>query len=195
MKALNFFKPVLTALNDGKVIRSSVALVLKILGVLSLLGGVYLVVEILKASFRLPAEGTVGGLLLSIIFVAALLAVVQIFFYRAASIRDHGDSQFTIIPIFSILFKCIGEIYATFGAAIAVGGCMFIWLSKRNPLRLLKDIAGFFPSLTPEGTFVGGLLFLMFVALFSFAAITVFYLLAEVMVALTEIARRSSRKD
>jgi hypothetical protein len=126
MKALNFFKPVLNALNDTKVIRSSVALILQILGAISFVGGVYLVVEILKVSFKLPTEGTIGGLLFSVIVIAAVLAIIQIFFYRAAHIRDLGDSQFTVIPIFSVLFRCIGEIYATLGVAIGVGGCVYI---------------------------------------------------------------------
>jgi hypothetical protein len=64
-------------------------------------------------------------------------------------------------------------------------------------LTLLKSIDGFFPSLSPEGTFVGGLLFLVYLALFSVAAIIVFYFLAESMVVLVDIAKniRSSRKD
>jgi hypothetical protein len=189
MMVLNFFKPVLDALNDGKVIRSSIALFLQILGVLSIVGGVYLLIEILKASFDLPTEGTIGGLLLSIILIAAVLAVAQIFFYRSTNVRDLGESQFTVIPIFSILFRCFGEIYATLGVAIGVGGCIFIWFSKYNPLYLLGLIGHFFPSFSPEGTFLGGLLFLVYFALLSFVIIVVFYFLAESTVVLVDIAK------
>lgn len=189
MIVLNFFKPVLDALNDGKVIRSSIALVLQILAVLSLVGGTYLLVEILKASFDLPTEGTIGGLLLSIVFIAAVLAVAQIFFYRATNVRDLGESQFTVIPIFSILFRCFGEIYATLGVAIGVGGCVFIWLSKYNPLYLFGEMGRFFPSMSAEGTFLGGLLFLVYFALLSFVIIVVFYFLAESTVVLVDIAK------
>jgi hypothetical protein len=189
MIVFNFFKPVLDALNDGKVIRSSIALFLQILGVLSIVGGVYLLIDILKASFELPTEGTIGGLLLSIIFIAAVLAVAQIFFYRATNVRDLGESQFTVIPIFSILFRCFGEIYATLGVTIGVGGCIFIWFSKYNPLYLLGLIGHFFPSLSPEGTFLGGFLFLVYFALLSFVIIVVFYFLAESTVVLVDIAK------
>jgi len=189
MQLLSFFRPVLDALTDGKVIRTYVALALQVFGILSLVGGVYLLVEILKASFELPTAGTIGGLLLAIVFVAAVLAVAQIFFYRAANIRDLGESQFTVIPIFSILFRCFGEIYATFGVAIGVGGCIFIWFSGVNPLELLRGVAGFFPSLYPEGTFLGGLLFLVYFALMSFGIIIIFYFLAESTVVLVDIAK------
>ena len=87
MILLNFFNPILDALNDGKVIRTSVAFALQSLGVLSLLGGIYLFIEILKTSFDLPTKGTIGGLLLSAVIIVAILAIVQIYFYRATNIR------------------------------------------------------------------------------------------------------------
>jgi hypothetical protein len=189
MIVLNFFKPVLDALNDGKIIRSSISLGLQILGGLSLVGGVYLLVEMLKASFDLPTEGTIGGLLLSIVFIAAVLSVAQIFFYRATNVLELGESQFTVIPIFSILFRCFGEIYATLGVSIGIGGCLFIWLSKYNPLYLFGGIGQFFPSLSPEGTFLGGVFFLVYFALLSFVIIVVFYFLAELTVVLVDIAK------
>ncbi|MGC8654675.1 MAG: hypothetical protein ACP5US_11875 [Candidatus Kryptoniota bacterium] len=189
MIVLNFFKPVLNALNNGKVIRSSTSLVLQILGVFSLVGGVYLLVEILKLSFDLPTKGAIAGVLLSIIFIAAVLAIAQILFYRAANVRDLDESQYTVIPILSILFRCFGEIYATLGVAIGVGGCFFIWISNYNPLYLFGNLGGLFPSLSSEGTFLGGLLFLVKFALFSFAIIIVSYFLAESTVVLVDIAK------
>jgi len=189
MTILTFFKPVLDALNDGKVIRFSIALFLQVLGILSILSGVYLLIEILKFSFELPTEGTIGGLLFSAIFLASILAISQIFFYRAKDIRTLEESQFTIIPIFSILFKCFGEIYATLGVAIGVGGCLLIWFSGYNPLYLLRAIPLFFPLFYPERTFLGGLLFLVYLVLLSFIVIVVFYFLAESTVVLVDIAK------
>jgi hypothetical protein len=190
MTLFSFFRPILDALSDGRVIRTSVEYALRVLGILCLLGGIYLLVEILKASFELPTEGTIGGLILAVIFIAAVLAVVQIFFYRAGTIRKLGESQFTVIPIFSILFRAFGEIYTTFGVAVAVGGCLFIWFTKENPLYLLGGIGRFFdPSLSPEGTFLGGLLFLIYGGLLSFVILIVFYFLAESVVVLVDVAK------
>src|SRR5260370_2741902 len=100
-----FLHPVLQTLRDGKVIRKSVAVGLQVLGVLSVLAGMYLLIEILKIAFQLPNEGTIGGLLFAIIFLATVLSIGQIFWYRAGSFRDLGDSPFTVIPIVSILFR------------------------------------------------------------------------------------------
>ena len=65
------------------MIRTSIALALRAFSVLILLAGIYGLIEILKASFRLPTEGTIGGLMLAIVFSAAVLAVMQILLCRA----------------------------------------------------------------------------------------------------------------
>ena len=184
-----FFYPVLRALNDGRIIRKSMVMALRVLSILSVLGGAYLFIEILKIAFQLPNEGTIGGLLFAIIFAATVLSIGQIFWYRAGSIGDLGDSPFTVIPIVSILFKTAGEVYATLGATVGVGGCLFIWFAKGNPFWLLRGLGGFLPSVSPDTTFLGGLLFLVYLAVTSFFILIVFYFLAESSVVLVDVAR------
>ena len=189
MSPFHRFRLVLDALDDGRVIRTSVALVLRVLGVLSLLGGVYLLVEILKASFRLSTDGTIGGLILAIFFGAAVLGVVQIVFYRARAINERERAPFVVIPMCSILFRALGEIYATLGLAIAVGGCFYIWFSKLNPFAVLGPMHRLFPSILPEGTFLGGVLFLLNLGLLSFVGLLGLYFVAESAVVMVEIAK------
>jgi hypothetical protein len=184
-----FFYPVLQALNDGKIIRKSVAVGLQVLAVLSVLGGAYLLIEILKIAFQLPNEGTIGGLLFAIIFLAAILAIGQVFWYRASSVHELGESPFTVIPIVSILFRTIGEVYATLGFAVGVGGCLFIWFAKNNPFWLLRGLGGILPSASPETSFMGGVSFLVYLTLASFVALIVFYFLAESSVVLVDVAK------
>jgi hypothetical protein len=189
MSPVYFFYPILDKLNDGKVIRTALTLALRILGVLFLLGGLYFLIDLLKASFRLPTEGTIGGLIFAILFLAALLAVVQIFFYRAASIRDLGESPFTVIPMFSILFRAAGEVYATLGVAVGVGGCLFIWFSGISPLMLLGELGGLFPSSSAGNTFLSGVLFLVSLTVLSFVVLVVNYFVAEAIIVLVDIAK------
>ena len=190
MSYLCFFQLVLKALDDGKVIRTSIAIALRILGVVAALGGLYLLVEMLKTSFRLPTtEGTIGGIVFSIIFVVAIISSMQIFFYRANSVKELGDSPFTVIPIVSILFRATGELYATFGTALGIGGCLFVWFSGFNPLELLGAVGGLFPSTSVGGTFASGLVFLVTMGVSSFLALVLFYFLAEATLLLADIAR------
>jgi hypothetical protein len=179
----------LDALNDGKVIRSSIANSLKALAILSLVGGIYLLIDVLKASFDLSTEGTIGGLIFSAFLVASIITVAQMLFYRASNIQDLRDSSFTVIPISSILFRAFGEAYAIFGIAVGVGGCVFMWLAKNNPLYLLGEVARFLPTVTPEETFLGGVFFLVYFALMSFVTFVVSYFLAESIIVMTDTAK------
>lgn len=195
MSPFYFLRPILEALNDGKLIRTSMALILQVIGVVSLLAGAYVLVEMLKISFRLQTEGTIGGLILAILFVAAVLGMVQVLFYRAANIRELDDSPYTVIPICSILLRALGEIYALFGVAVGVGGCIFIWLSGSNPFFLLPGIGGMFPVVAADRTFLGGLLFLLNFGLVSFAGVIAFYFLAESIVVMVDIAKNTRSKQ
>ena len=186
---LKVFSFVLDALNDGKVIRTSIALGLRVLGVLTAAAGIYLLVELLKLSFQLPTEGTIGGLLLSIVILVGIAGVVQIYFYRANSVQKLSDSQFTVIPIFSILFRCFGEIYSLLALSVGVGGCIFIWLAGMNPMYLLGRMGSFLPSMSTEGTFLGGAAFLFYLSFLAFIILIVFYFLAESVEVLTDIAK------
>jgi hypothetical protein len=190
MQILTFFVPVLEKLNDGKVIRTSIAFALQILGYLTLLGFVVLLVTLLKGAFQLPGAGaTIGGVLFAFVLAATGLAIYQILIYRAGNIRDLAESPFTVIPIFSILFRIAGEVYSVIGLAVGVGGCLFIWLAQLNPMYLLGGIGSLLPSLSPEGTFLGGILFLIYLSVASFFVLIIFYFLAEASVVMVDVAK------
>jgi hypothetical protein len=188
MSLLTFSVPVLTALDDGHIIRRAVSMVLRILGVLTVLAGIFAAIAILKESFRLPTEGTVGGLILAVVFAAAIAAIVQVLFYRARGIEKLEPSLFTVIPLSGILLRTLGEIYATLSVAIGVGGCIFIWLSGFSPLRFFGVVRGLFPSIATDGTFLGGVFFLVNFALVGFFGLLFFHLLSESVIVLADIA-------
>ena len=120
---------------------------------------------------------------------ATILAIYQILMYRAKNVLELGESQFTVIPIFSILFRILGETYAVLGLAIGVGGCLFIWFAQFDPMYLLGALGSFFPSVSSEGTFVGGLLFLLYMSLALFVVLLLFYFIAEASLVVADIAR------
>jgi len=181
---------VLSALAEGNVLRNAIALVMRVGAVLILLGGLLLVIQILKMSFQLPsATATIGGLRLAVAF----FAVSQIYLLRAQSVHDLEDSPFTVIPILSILFRASGEAYAVGAIAFGVGGCLFTWLSGTSPTMLLSGLGGFmppFPGLNELGgqSFVSGLIFLVTMIIAGFVALVVFYALSELVVVPVDIA-------
>ncbi len=189
MTIFQVFRPVLDALNDGKVVRSIIALGLKVLSVLSVIGGVYFLVNVLKASFDMPAEGIIGGLVLALLLLAAFLIIGQLLSYRANDVRGLRDSAFTVIPICAILFRAFGEVYSTLGMALGIGGCLFMWLTKSNPLYLLGEMTRFFPGVVPEETFLGGIFFFVYFTLMSFIVFVVSYFVAESIIVMADAAK------
>jgi hypothetical protein len=189
MQYLFFFQKVLKTLDQGRVIRVAITVALRILAVITILGGIYMFVDILKTSFQLPTAGTLGGLIFAVIFVAAVASIAQIYFYRANSVKELGDSAFTVIPIVSILLRTAGEIYATLIAALGVGGCIFVWLSGISPMQMLGPFGGILPSTPVGSTFVSGISLLVLCVLMSFFSLVAFYFLAEATLVLVDIAR------
>jgi hypothetical protein len=188
-----FFYPVLQALSDGKIIRKSVAVALKVLGVLTLVGGLLVIIQILKAAFQFQqAEATLGGLLFAAMFLVAVVCVAQVLWYRASSVSELGESAFTVIPIVSIMFRAIGEVYATLAAAVGVGGCLLIWLARTNPLWTLGALGGLLPTGqfgNSGSNFVFGISFLFSTCIAAFCGLIIFYFLAESIVVMVDVAK------
>jgi hypothetical protein len=187
---LGITRTVLGALADGKVIRNSVAVAMQVLAAITILGGIFVLVELLKMSFQFPsAQGTIGGLILTILILAAVFATSQIWLYRAQSVRQLPDSPFTIIPILSLLFRALGEIYAIVGLAAGVGGCLFMWFSGFSPQSMLGEFGSVLPHISSGNqSFIDGLVFMLWLSFASFAALVVCYGLAELVVVAVDIA-------
>jgi hypothetical protein len=187
-------RSVLGALAQGRVIRNAIALVMRIGALLVLLGGLFVVIQVLKMSFQISsAAATIGGVLLAVLMAAAFFAVAQIYLFRAQSVYDLEDSPFTIIPILSILFRASGEAYAIGAIAFGVGGCLFTWLSGMSPTMLLSGLGVLMPPIPFLGemgsqSFVSGLVFLVSMIVAGFATLIAFYALAELVVVLVDIA-------
>lgn len=185
----------LDALTDGGIIRKLVVWALRVLGVLVLSGGLMAVFALLRFSFRFAAVGVhgasvaLGGILFAVILLAGVAAIVQIHFYRAGTVEALGESTYIVVPIVSILFRTAGEIYATFGVAVGVGGCVFMWLARFSPLTMLGGFGSLLPAVEAEGSFVGGVFFLIYLAVSSFAFLVFSYFLAEAALVFVDIAR------
>jgi hypothetical protein len=112
-----------------------------------------------------------------------------VFFFRARSIAELGDSHFTVLSILSLLFRLNGEMALVTYSLLGVGGCLFAWFTESSLLEHLGALSGSLPFAgNSSGGFLGGLTFAGFMLLIGFASIVLFYALAELTVVLVEIA-------
>jgi hypothetical protein len=187
MLVLPLTQNVIDTLQQGTVIRKGVTWALRIMAALAVLGGIYTLIEMLKFSFQLPTSGTIGGLLAAVLLAGGIAATVQILLARAVSVDELGESQFTVIPIISVLFRAAGEIGAAVALTTGVGGCIFFWFSGQSPAGILP-MAGIAPS-GGDNAFLGGLMFLAGMAVTAFLALVIAYFFAESTMLLADIAR------
>jgi hypothetical protein len=184
-----FFYPVLESLDEGGVMRTIGAIGLRCVGVLVALGGLLGLVEVLRFSFQAnAAEITLAGLVLGLAILGAVAIILQIFFYRADCIRDLPTSRFTVIPIFSIMVRTAGEVYAALTSVIGVAGCLALWLAGRSVLPMLGAFGLLLLSNPSDSSFLGGLAFAFTVLVVAMVVLILSYFFAESIVVLADIA-------
>jgi hypothetical protein len=130
------------------------------------------------------------GLLTILIFAATIAAVAQIFWFRAGSVQEIPEGPFTVIPVFSVLLRAIGEMYACVITAAGLVLCLSIWIAKGAgglPFIPLPGVNlpsnGLF-----ENTFFQGLVLLVLTLLLAAAYLLFFYFIAEAIVVGVDIA-------
>jgi hypothetical protein len=198
MQVIPAYRVVLDSLSNGKVARLVFLSFLRIGGTVAAVFFVFLLVLLLKWSFQAESsQSTFAGLALALVLAVGFLGVVYVFFYRAETVSKLKDPHYSIIPAVSVLLRAAGEISVMLGISIGLGGCVFIWLAKANPLGLIGRLTGVLPFVPPAATwlggFVGGLIFLAYFLVQSIVVVTACYFLAEALVVLTEIAANTRR--
>lgn len=197
MNLFAFLNPFFTALSDGKLIRLTVAWVLRFLAVLMALIGLFWFIAFVRFGFKAVdggMEGRAVGVLIGFLLFALFGLVwgylaAGIFVFRARSITELGDSHFTVLSILSLLFRLNGELAFVSYTLLGVGGCLFVWFTNFSPfseLGMLSDRIPFSES-TSSG-FMGGIELAILFLLIAFVCIVFFYALAELSVVLVEIA-------
>jgi hypothetical protein len=197
MNPFAFLQPFFRALSDGKLIRLTVAWVLRVLAVLVALLGLFWFIAFIVIGIKAADSGmgsrSAGILLGCILFALVGLAwgylAAGIHFFRARSITELGDSHFTVLSILSILFRLQGEVIFVTYSLLGLGGCLFVWFAEFSPFSEMGMFGEQIPFLGHAGSgFLGGLYLLLLLVLLAFSGIVVCYALAELSVVLVEIA-------
>jgi hypothetical protein len=179
-----FFYPVLKALKDGRVIRRVVVLALQIVAVLAVLGGLLALV----LALGLSGGFSVAGLLIAIFTLIGALCAAQVFWYRAGTVRDLEEGDFTVIPVVSILFRMFGETSLAVGIASSIGVGLAGVVSGSGAPAGMSPLSTLIPGLGGGGL-VGGLIAMVAGCIFSFFSLLLFYFLAESTLVAVDIAQ------
>lgn len=188
MEKYLFMKPVLEWLSHGKLLNKTFAMAIRILAVA--IGFAALVGWIVawKTVFGLSPLAMIGGIVFQVLYVVAVYIVVHTLLIRSVNISALPETEYTVIPIVSICFRLIGEIYAGFVTVMAVAGGIFTWFAGSSITEVFQSLTPFVPHFGDE-SLLGGLSFMVGGLLSSFGMLILMYFLSESVVVMVDLAR------
>lgn len=194
MKEYLIMDKVIKALNEGTVFRLVTASTLRILAGLSVVGGLIATILLWKEIVDLPAAGILGGIIFQIFFIAAFYVMVHTVYIRSNDILDLGPSDYTVIPILSIVLKMTGEIMAGMQVMMGIGMGMFLWFGVSGSIaREFNPLGDVLPLMIGRGSnaFLFGLVYMISSALFAILTLVFFYFLSEITIVMVDIAKNT----
>jgi hypothetical protein len=192
-----FIKPALELISQGKVLKRIYSIILKVLAVLTGIGGLVAWIYGWKTIFSSDDVGVIlGGIIVELLLIVLIYALVHILVIRARNIDELPEAGYEIIPVMSLSLKIAGELYACILAFFGVGGGVFHWLAGgtlanffQNPYILQLPRFG-----SLESVFANGLITILTGVLEGFGILVLFYFLSELTIILVDIATSLKNK-
>lgn len=202
MKKYLFMQPLLKFVGEGTLFSRIFAAVLRVFAVLLTIAALVGWIGLWKLVFTMEGAAILGGIVFQTLFVVGVYMVVHTVWIRAANIADIGKSDFTIIPIVSVFLRMLGEIYACISVAVGVGGGILLLFGAYGGLaqRATSAVPGMgwqdslFSGLfggESGSTFLSAVLVTVSGAIGAVLWLALFYLAAELVVVLVDIARNT----
>lgn len=189
MEKYFFMRPILQKFSQGDFFRKVFSVALRVLAVIIVFAGLTGFVYTWNTISELPASEILGGIVFQILFAIAIYMVVHSLLIRAKQIDELTDAQYNVITIFTIFTKLIGEIYASFSTATAIGGGIFIWFASNSAREVLEKVTPYVLK-TGDASFMGGLKYMLGGVLSAFLILATSYLISELLAITLDIARR-----
>jgi hypothetical protein len=187
-----FFVPyILGLLSQGVFFRKLFFYFFRAAAVLAALAGLVVFAGFLRIVLNLPAVGVIGGFVFLALVIIAFYAVAHIYWTRADDIRKLADAKFTMIPIYAIMVRTVGEVLAAFIAVISVGGFILFLFAPQEAGGMLSGMLPMGPlSMMERGgnSFIEALVVLIGGSIYAVLLLAGSYLVAEFIAAIAEIA-------
>lgn len=184
----------------GDYIRDIFVYLLKAFAVIGGLFALYLFVRFWSYIGEFGFLGFLGLLIFQVVFVITACLVLSVIWIRSNTIRDLGSGRYTILPIMSAFSRLIGEVNAILSSMTGLGVTLAFILSGGIPPEFARGLYQVMPpGLRPMFVGIGRAGFGEMLAFFLMSLVTglfflmVFYLIAEVLIVLVDIANNTEQ--
>ena len=185
-----FFKPWLKKISEGSFFRNVFVWFIRIIAcfqVIALLGISYKMWSLLSMGFQAKLFFVI--LLIQLLVILLTYLVITVFLSRADDIAAIPvGNDYIVIPIFVIVTKMAGEIFAVFYTVIGIAAAFAIWIVGGMPM----DIPGA-SMFSGNSGFAGGLIALITGPVLGFIVLSLSYFIAEQLGVLVDIARNTRK--
>ena len=180
-----FIKPTLTALEEGRSVRFGIFILMWIIAIAIVVAGIVSWVDFWNHVSGQDASGVIGVILYQLVFLVLLYFLFQILVIRASDVLnvEAFESDFTVIPVMSVLIRAVGELLAIYCLFQGIGWLIFAWFASAAPqigLGAFDDLFIIVNIYSGSG-FKEGIIALVKGIIWGFASIVVAYFLAEVI--------------
>jgi len=194
MEKYFFMRRVLDLLSQPGFLNRLVAITLRTIAGLVILLSLVAFFNAGKVIFGLPASGILGGILFQVCYILAIYAVVHTLIIRARDVDAIAAIEFSTFPLVALLLKTFGEVCASFGALVAVGGGIYVWFTGKSVATILNPMHKFIPTFG-DTTFMGGIQFMVGGVLFALGALILCYALSEAVGVLNGTKKRLAETE
>lgn len=193
-----FLAPVLKYLSEDGGLRPFVAHAYRVLAAIFIICGLYVTGAAMKSMGDWQVRELPAKFLLFIAVWAFIVAAVQILLIRSANIAGLPKSDFTVIPIVSIVLRSMGEVYASFIVIAGLTISIFALFSDdaagllaSAPMPGMGGVSGFVANAASSAWthIVAAVTVLGATAFLAIFYLVFFYLLAEAILVTVDIAR------
>jgi hypothetical protein len=183
---------VLRSISSGRILNKAVAIILWVVMVITGLACLVGWIMAWAIIFRLRGSVILGGIIFQLFFVVMAYMLFHVFMIRAKDIWELPESEFVAVPIISILFRLIAELYASFVVPISIGGGIALWFDVDELSSLLRGTDELIPSFGSGTGFVGGVFLMVSGIISALFVLVFFYFLAEMVYVFIEIEKNTS---
>lgn len=183
-------RPFLKKISEGNFFTKIFSWFLKILAALALVGFLFVSYKLwdsLSSGFEIKVFFVC--LFIEIIMIAMIFVIVNILLIRSIDIDSLPlSTDYTVIPIFVIVVKMLGEIFAVYFTLMGLGAGIAIWIVGAVP--------PLFPGMSQMGSgggIAGGFIAIILGPIVGFMMLSISYLIAEQIGVFVDIARNTKR--
>lgn len=191
MEKLLFFKGMIEKYTEGGFLRKLFSWLAKAIGIVALIYGIYKFVDQWSGMGE-GAEAILSRVIYQILWLLLVYLVMHFWWMKGAILAKQKDTDYILIPTAVHYVRAVGETIAAYSIIISVA-YTFMILMQNSTYFTVPDIMMLI-QINTESAFLWAMTVLVNGIVVGILTLGAYYLAAEILLVLLEIARNTRKK-